>query len=96
MTEFPLSLLGLSLKNPNADPKGCRRRKWKRKRVGHSHCTAVIFKYRYMQISLIMVLLSIMSIYPEPSPEERLQKLHTDIKFALKVDNPVRRSFPYV
>uniref|UniRef100_A0AAQ5XZM0 Lens epithelium-derived growth factor integrase-binding domain-containing protein n=1 Tax=Amphiprion ocellaris TaxID=80972 RepID=A0AAQ5XZM0_AMPOC len=24
----------------------------------------------------------------EPSPEERLQKLHTDIKFALKVDNP--------
>lgn len=25
----------------------------------------------------------------EPSPEERLQKLHTDIKFALKVDNPV-------
>lgn len=25
----------------------------------------------------------------EPSPEEKLQKLHTDIKFALKVDNPV-------
>uniref|UniRef100_A0A8B9HND1 Lens epithelium-derived growth factor integrase-binding domain-containing protein n=1 Tax=Astyanax mexicanus TaxID=7994 RepID=A0A8B9HND1_ASTMX len=24
----------------------------------------------------------------EPSPEEKLQKLHTDIKFALKVDNP--------
>uniref|UniRef100_A0A3Q3RM97 Lens epithelium-derived growth factor integrase-binding domain-containing protein n=1 Tax=Mastacembelus armatus TaxID=205130 RepID=A0A3Q3RM97_9TELE len=27
-------------------------------------------------------------VYAEPSPEERLQKLHTDIKFALKVDNP--------
>lgn len=27
--------------------------------------------------------------YAEPSPEEKLQKLHTDIKFALKVDNPV-------
>lgn len=25
----------------------------------------------------------------EPSPEEKLQKLHTDIKFALRVDNPV-------
>ncbi|MGH0181083.1 UNVERIFIED_CONTAM: hypothetical protein FKN15_005753 [Acipenser sinensis] len=24
----------------------------------------------------------------EPSPEEKLQKLHTDIKFALKVDSP--------
>lgn len=24
----------------------------------------------------------------EPSPDEKLQKLHTDIKFALKVDNP--------
>uniref|UniRef100_A0A3B4ATL9 Lens epithelium-derived growth factor integrase-binding domain-containing protein n=1 Tax=Periophthalmus magnuspinnatus TaxID=409849 RepID=A0A3B4ATL9_9GOBI len=24
----------------------------------------------------------------KPSPEEQLQKLHTDIKFALKVDNP--------
>lgn len=31
--------------------------------------------------------------YAEPSPEERLQKLHTDIKFALKVDNPVSDSF---
>uniref|UniRef100_A0A3Q3KIQ6 Lens epithelium-derived growth factor integrase-binding domain-containing protein n=1 Tax=Monopterus albus TaxID=43700 RepID=A0A3Q3KIQ6_MONAL len=30
----------------------------------------------------------IVSPYAEPSPEERLQKLHTDIKFALKVDNP--------
>lgn len=28
--------------------------------------------------------------FAEPSPEEKLQKLHTDIKFALKVDNPVR------
>lgn len=27
---------------------------------------------------------------PEPSVEERLQKLHSEIKFALKVDNPVR------
>lgn len=27
--------------------------------------------------------------HAEPSPEEKLQKLHTDIKFALKVDNPV-------
>lgn len=27
--------------------------------------------------------------FAESSPEERLQKLHTDIKFALKVDNPV-------
>lgn len=26
----------------------------------------------------------------EPSVEERLQKLHSEIKFALKVDNPVR------
>ena len=37
--------------------------------------------------------------YPEPSPEEKLQKLHTDIKFALKVDNPVsymKYSFPSV
>lgn len=30
-----------------------------------------------------------MCVYAEPSPEEKLQKLHTDIKFALKVDNPV-------
>lgn len=30
-----------------------------------------------------------MCTYSEPSPEEKLQKLHTDIKFALKVDNPV-------
>lgn len=28
----------------------------------------------------------------EPSPEEKLQKLHTDIKFALRVDNPVSRT----
>jgi len=27
--------------------------------------------------------------HAEPLPEEKLQKLHTDIKFALKVDNPV-------
>lgn len=26
----------------------------------------------------------------EPSVEEKLQKLHSEIKFALKVDNPVR------
>lgn len=30
----------------------------------------------------------------EPSPEEKVQKLHTDIKFALKVDNPVRDADP--
>lgn len=30
-----------------------------------------------------------MCAHAEPSPEEKLQKLHTDIKFALKVDNPV-------
>ena len=30
--------------------------------------------------------------FTEPTPEEKLQKLHTDIKFALKVDNPVRNS----
>lgn len=29
---------------------------------------------------------------PEPSVEEKLQKLHSEIKFALKVDNPVRPS----
>lgn len=29
-------------------------------------------------------------VFAEPSPEEKVQKLHTDIKFALKVDNPVR------
>jgi hypothetical protein len=29
---------------------------------------------------------------PEPSVEEKLQKLHSEIKFALKVDNPVRCS----
>lgn len=28
----------------------------------------------------------------EPSVEEKLQKLHSEIKFALKVDNPVRPS----
>lgn len=28
--------------------------------------------------------------FTEPTPEEKLQKLHTDIKFALKVDNPVK------
>lgn len=26
---------------------------------------------------------------PEPTVEEKLQKLHSEIKFALKVDNPV-------
>lgn len=31
-----------------------------------------------------------MCLFAEPSPEEKVQKLHTDIKFALKVDNPVR------
>lgn len=31
-----------------------------------------------------------MCVIAEPSPEEKVQKLHTDIKFALKVDNPVR------
>lgn len=30
--------------------------------------------------------------FAEPSPEEKLQKLHTDIKFALRVDNPVSRT----
>lgn len=30
---------------------------------------------------------------PEPSVEEKLQKLHSEIKFALKVDNPVRPSW---
>lgn len=30
---------------------------------------------------------------PEPSVEEKLQKLHSEIKFALKVDNPVRSSW---
>ncbi|KAG8519090.1 Hepatoma-derived growth factor-related protein 2, partial [Galemys pyrenaicus] len=30
----------------------------------------------------------------EPSVEEKLQKLHSEIKFALKVDNPVSRGFP--
>uniref|UniRef100_A0A3Q3XPP7 Lens epithelium-derived growth factor integrase-binding domain-containing protein n=1 Tax=Mola mola TaxID=94237 RepID=A0A3Q3XPP7_MOLML len=30
----------------------------------------------------------LMCAHAEPSPEEKLQKLHTDIKFALKVDNP--------
>lgn len=34
-------------------------------------------------------LLLVVCLYSEPSPEEKLQKLHTDIKFALKVDNPV-------
>lgn len=34
-----------------------------------------------------------MCLYAEPSPEEKLQKLHTDIKFALKVDNPVSDMF---
>lgn len=29
----------------------------------------------------------------EPSVEEKLQKLHSEIKFALKVDNPVRPSW---
>lgn len=33
--------------------------------------------------------------YAEPSPEEKLQKLHTDIKFALKVDNPVSDVFDF-
>lgn len=28
-------------------------------------------------------------IAPEPTVEEKLQKLHSEIKFALKVDNPV-------
>ncbi|XP_023603442.1 hepatoma-derived growth factor-related protein 2-like [Myotis lucifugus] len=28
----------------------------------------------------------------EPSVEEKLQKLHSEIKFALKVDNPVRHT----
>lgn len=28
----------------------------------------------------------------EPSVEEKLQKLHSEIKYALKVDNPVRCS----
>lgn len=31
----------------------------------------------------------------EPSVEEKLQKLHSEIKFALKVDNPVRPSLGY-
>lgn len=33
--------------------------------------------------------------YAEPSPEEKLQKLHTDIKFALKVDNPVSGMYDF-
>jgi len=28
-------------------------------------------------------------VAPEPTVEEKLQKLHSEIKFALKVDNPV-------
>ena len=31
--------------------------------------------------------------FTEATPEEKLQKLHTDIKFALKVDNPVSKTF---
>ena len=31
----------------------------------------------------------------EPSVEEKLQKLHSEIKFALKVDNPVSPSLGY-
>lgn len=33
--------------------------------------------------------LTLFCLCAEPSPEEKLQKLHTDIKFALRVDNPV-------
>ena len=28
-------------------------------------------------------------LFSEPTVEEKLQKLHSEIKFALKVDNPV-------
>lgn len=37
-----------------------------------------------------VLLLSLLAL--EPSVEEKLQKLHSEIKFALKVDNPVRYS----
>ena len=40
--------------------------------------------------SHVQVLRSLLAA--EPSVEEKLQKLHSEIKFALKVDNPVRPS----
>uniref|UniRef100_A0A672PP59 Lens epithelium-derived growth factor integrase-binding domain-containing protein n=1 Tax=Sinocyclocheilus grahami TaxID=75366 RepID=A0A672PP59_SINGR len=42
---------------------------------------------RSVKLELLFLSLCVY-IYSEPSPEEKLQKLHTDIKFALKVDNP--------
>lgn len=36
-------------------------------------------------------------MFAEPTIEEKLQKLHSEIKFALKVDNPVsKKPFSFV
>ena len=94
-SEFLLFLLEVSLKNPDANQRGHRRRKWKRKKVCVSF-PGKPGKHAIHHQKLRCLFTVFLCSYAEPSPEERLQKLHTDIKFALKVDNPVSDIYEFV
>uniref|UniRef100_A0A8C1EL17 Hepatoma-derived growth factor-related protein 2 n=2 Tax=Cyprinus carpio TaxID=7962 RepID=A0A8C1EL17_CYPCA len=62
-------------------------REEKRSNETCSHGCSVLSSHFTGRQTLTLVSVSL-CINSEASPEEKLQKLHTDIKFALKVDNP--------
>uniref|UniRef100_A0A8C7Y122 HDGF like 2 n=1 Tax=Oryzias sinensis TaxID=183150 RepID=A0A8C7Y122_9TELE len=78
---------GQKRKNPNADQSGSARRK-QRRRVSAVSPQLIANLHESFLLEFCNETRSFFGLYPEQSPEEKLQKLHTDIKFALKVDNP--------